>query len=194
MGSEGYRAVMSTARSEVAMFASKFGEIRRECERAIAQLDTGMLRRSLDGDTNSVAIILKHVGANLTSRFTNFLSEDGEKSWRQRDGEFIDDFAQGEEGRRAILAAWSAGWSVLEGTLASLRDEDLDRTVHIRGQPHSVRLALLRSAAHLAYHQGQITLIARILVGPERWQTISIPRGGSRAFNERLGYTPGSSH
>lgn len=179
---------MSATRVQVAEFEAKFAEIRRECELGIAQLDAGLIRSALDHDTNSVGVIMKHVGGNLRSRFTEFLREDGEKPWRERDDEFVDDFPPGDDGRRAILAGWSSGWTVLERTVATLRDADLDRTVLIRGQAHTVRSALLRATAHLAYHQGQITLIARILVGPERWRTISIPRGESRAFNARLGY------
>jgi hypothetical protein len=170
---------MRDGRAVIADFSFKFGEVRRETELAIAQVDSGQLRRSIDGDTNSIAVTMKHVGGNLKSRFTNFLTEDGEKPWRGRDREFVDDFPAGDAGRDAAHAAWSEGWCVLESALASLSDIDLSRTVTIRGVPHSVSRALARSLAHVAYHQGQITLIARILVGPERWKTISIPRSRS---------------
>ncbi|MBU3727752.1 MAG: DUF1572 domain-containing protein [Phycisphaerales bacterium] len=174
---------MNDSRAAIGDFAFKFGEIRSETELAIAQVDSAQLRRSLDGDTNSIAVTMKHVGGNLKSRFTNFLAEDGEKPWRGREREFVDDFPAGEAGRVAAHAAWSEGWGVLESTLASLSDGDLCRTVTIRGVPHSVTRALARSLAHVAYHQGQITLISRILVGPERWKTISIPRGRSAPGN-----------
>lgn len=181
---------MSAHRVILAGFESKFAEIRRETEKAIGQLDSAAIRRSLDGDTNSVAVTMKHVGGNLRSRFTNFLTEDGEKAWRDREGEFVDDFASGDAGREQALAAWDAGWNVLEATLASLTDEDLEKSIKIRGVPHSVAQALARAVAHMAYHQGQITLIARILVGPARWNTISIPRGGTAQRHSEMGFDP----
>ena len=166
-------------------FAFKFAEIRRESEQAIAQLDAVVIRRSLDGDVNSVAVIMKHVGGNLRSRFTSFLTEDGEKPWRDREAEFVDDFPAGEAGRD--------GWCVLESTLASLCDADLaTKTVSIRGVPHTVSRALARSLAHMAYHQGQITLIARMIVGRERWNTISIPRGATAQRHAEMGFDPNS--
>ena len=181
---------MAAPRRIVDDFAFKFAEIRREAEAAIAQVDAEQIRRSLDGDVNSIAIVMKHVGGNLRSRFTDFLSTDGEKPWREREGEFVDDFPAGEAGRDAALAAWSEGWTVLEATLASLTDADLARTVLIRGKPHSVALALARSLAHMAYHQGQVTLVARVLVGPGRWRTISIPRGGTAQRHAEMGFDP----
>lgn len=181
---------MSTARSVIEAFALKFAEIRRESEQAIAQLDAAELRRSLDGDINSIAVIMKHVGGNLRSRFTDFLESDGEKPWRDRESEFVDDFAAGEAGRAQALAAWTAGWSALETTLASLADADLGRPVRIRGEPHSVARALARAVAHLAYHQGQITLIARVIAGPVRWKSISIPRGGTARRHAEMGFEP----
>jgi uncharacterized damage-inducible protein DinB len=181
---------MSAERSIVGSFESKFAEIRRDCERAIDQVDCDQIRRSLDGDINSIAVTMKHVGGNLRSRFTNFLEEDGEKPWRDREGEFVDDFPPGQDGRDAALAAWNEGWRVLEATPASLSDADLARTVNIRGVPHSVALALARAVSHLSYHQGQITLIARVLVGPARWKTISIPRGGTTQRHAEMGFDP----
>lgn len=182
--------LMGDGRATLTDFERKFAEIRSESERAIAQLDATSIRRSLDGDVNSVAIIMKHVGGNLRSRFTDFLTSDGEKPWRDREREFVDEFPPGEEGRAAAFDAWCIGWQSLERTLAALTDADLRRTVHIRGQPHSVALALARAVAHLGYHQGQITLIARMLVGPSSWRTISIPRGGTSAHHARLGFDP----
>jgi uncharacterized damage-inducible protein DinB len=181
---------MNAARGIIDDFAFKFAEIRRETERAIAQVDAVQLRRSLDGDTNSIAVTMKHVGGNLKSRFTNFLTEDGEKPWREREAEFVDDFPAGDAGCDAAFVTWTEGWRELESTLASLTDADLSRTVMIRGVPHSVSRALARSVAHMAYHQGQITLIARILVGPGRWNTISIPRGGTAQRHAEMGFDP----
>jgi hypothetical protein len=135
---------MATNRAIVVDFAAKFTEIRRESEQAIAQLDADELRRSLDGDTNSVAVTMKHVGGNLRSRFGDFLTTDGEKPSRDREGEFIDDFPPGEAGRAAALAAWSDGWATLESALATLTDADLSRVVRIRGVDHTVARALAR--------------------------------------------------
>ncbi|MEI7658677.1 MAG: DUF1572 family protein [Phycisphaerae bacterium] len=181
---------MTSPRAITEDFTSKFAEIRRESEAAIAQLDAAQIRRSLDGDVNAVAVIMKHVGGNLRSRFADLLTTDGEKPSRDREAEFVDDFPEGEAGRAAALAAWSQGWGVLEATLASLNDADLGRTVTIRGVPHTVAKALARSLAHIAYHQGQITLLARMLVGPAAWKPISIPRGGTAKRHAEMGFDP----
>jgi uncharacterized damage-inducible protein DinB len=150
-------------------------------DKAIGQLDDERLHAALDANTNSVAVIMKHVSGNLLSRWTDFLTTDGEKPWRDRDDEFVDTFAT----RAELLAYWESGWQRLFDTLAALTPADLARTVTIRGEPHSVPLALQRSLAHCAYHTGQILLIARVLAG-ENWTTITIPRGGSAGFNQRV--------
>lgn len=177
-----------SARCVISAFEKEFADIRRGAEQAIAQLDADLLRHQPDPGSNSIALIMKHVAGNLRSRFVDFLTTDGEKPWRARDGEFIDDFPSGEPGRIAIMAAWNDGWSVLISALAALEDADLPRMVCIRGQPLTVAQALARSLAHIGYHHGQIVVQARTLVGVERWKTISIPRGGSQAFNRSIGY------
>lgn len=119
---------------------------------------------------NPIALIVKHLGGNLLSRWTDFLSSDGEKPWRQRDREFV---LAPEDSRTALLALWERGWQALFDTLGQLREADLDRTVFIRGEPHSVLQALLRGVTHAAYHAGQILYLAR-LTQPERpWLTIA---------------------
>ncbi len=150
-------------------------------DRAIAQLPDDKLRVALDSNTNSIAVIMKHVAGNLLSRWTDFLTIDGEKPWRNRDDEFVDTFQTRDE----LMAHWESGWQRLFDTLASLTPEDLSKTVTIRGEPHSVPLAIQRSLAHCGYHVGQIMLIARILAG-DQWSTITIPRGGSAGFNQRV--------
>jgi hypothetical protein len=152
-------------------------------ERAIEQLSDEQLRRPLDENTNSIAVIMKHVAGNMLSRWTDFLSTDGEKPWRDRDREFIDDFAS----RAEIEAYWQRGWKCLLSTLESLAAEDLNRTVTIRGEPHSVALAIDRQLSHYGYHVGQIVLIARILA-KDQWTALTIPRGGSDDFNRRMMY------
>ncbi|APZ93351.1 hypothetical protein Fuma_02968 [Fuerstiella marisgermanici] len=150
-------------------------------DNAIAQVADEKLHVALDENTNSIAVIMKHVGGNLKSRWTDFLSTDGEKSWRNRDDEFIDSFTNREE----ILNHWEEGWACLFATLAVLQPEDLSKSVTIRGEAHSVPLAIHRSLAHCAYHIGQIILVARVLAGDE-WETITIPRGESGTYNQSV--------
>jgi hypothetical protein len=150
-------------------------------DKAISQLPDDKLHAALDANTNCIAVIMKHVTGNLLSRWTDFLTTDGEKPWRNRDDEFVDTFTS----RAELLAYWERGWQQLLDTLGSLTPDDLCRKVTIRGEPHSVPLAIQRSLSHCGYHVGQIVLIARILAG-ENWETITIPRGGSQAFNQAV--------
>jgi Protein of unknown function (DUF1572) len=158
-------------------------------DRAIAQVDDERLRVALDENTNSIAVIMKHVAGNLISRWTDFLTSDGEKPGRNRDDEFVDTFGS----RAEILEHWERGFAVLFGTLKSLRGEDLTKTVMIRGEAHSVPLALARSLGHTCYHIGQIVQVARIHAG-EKWNTLTIPRGQSEQFNQKVWHQKGMSH
>lgn len=158
--------------------AERFQSLRRQSERAAAQVSDDGFFAVPDAETNSIAINLKHVGGNLRSRFTDFLTTDGEKPDRDRDGEFT--VAPGET-RADIEKIWADGWSALEGALASLTPDDLLRTIHIRGEAHTVLGALSRSLAHTAGHTGQITLLAKHYAG-DAWKTLSIPRGQSKTF------------
>jgi hypothetical protein len=128
---------------------------------------------------------MKHVGGNLRSRFNGFLTEDGEKPWRDRDQEFVDTF----DSREQMVAAWEEGWKELFETLGSLTPADLERTVTIRGESHTVPDALARSLAHTSYHVGQIVQAARVLC-KDNWQVITIPKGGSAAHNLKVGFDP----
>lgn len=150
-------------------------------DKAIAQLPDEKLHIALDPNTNSVAVIMKHVAGNLLSRWTDFLTTDGEKPWRNRDDEFVDSFSNRDE----LIAFWNSGWQRVFDTLSSLTADDLQKIVTIRGESHSVPLAIQRSLAHSGYHVGQIILIARILAG-DQWATITIPRGGSTKFNQQV--------
>jgi hypothetical protein len=150
-------------------------------DKAVAQVSDDKLHVALDQNTNCIAVIMKHVAGNLLSRWTDFLTTDGEKPWRNRDDEFVDSIAAREE----MIAYWESGWQRLFDSLAGLKADDLGRTVTIRGEPHSVPLAIQRSLAHCGYHVGQIMLIARIL-GGEHWITITIPRGASAGYNQRV--------
>jgi len=174
----------------VAAFRAEFARYRSLAERAAARLPLPLLRTPLDSETNSIAVIMKHVGGNLRSRWTDPFDSDGEKSWRDRDGEFIDDFTD----RAALEAAWRAGWDALDGVLIRIADADLGRTLTIRGEPHTLALALARSLAHTAYHCGQVVQLARhaAQVHGLAWAALTVPRGGSEAFNRAQGYAPGS--
>jgi hypothetical protein len=162
---------------------------KRLADRAVEQVPDDKLRIALDENTNSIAVIMKHITGNLISRWTDFLATDGEKPWRNRDDEFVDSFSD----RTELVAYWERGWACLLGTLKSLKPEDLGKTVSIRGEPHSVPLALERSLGHTCYHIGQIVQIARIHAG-ENWKTLTIPRGGSEQFNKNNWGDTGKSH
>jgi uncharacterized damage-inducible protein DinB len=133
--------------------------------------------------SNSIAIIIKHVAGNLKSRWTDFLTSDGDKPWRDRDGEFV---IGADDTRERLLAAWEAAWAVTLQTLAGLREEDLLKSVPIRGEPHTVLQAIDRSLTHTAYHVGQIVYLSR-LVQKEGWEWITIPPGQSRQAGKRGG-------
>jgi hypothetical protein len=142
-------------------------------ERAIAQVEADAdLHRQLDPDSNSIAIVVKHLAGNLRSRFRGFLTTDGEKPDRNRDTEFVED---DRVSRAEILRWWNEGWDVLLRSLESLTSDDLERTVHIAGEKFLVVEALNRSVTHAAYHVGQIVYIARHLAAG-RWTSLSIPK------------------
>jgi hypothetical protein len=159
-------------------FLPAFEYNKQLAERAMAQLTDQQLHQALDPATNSVAVIAKHVAGNLKSRWTDFLTTDGEKPDRDRDDEFVDTFATREE----LLAYWHQGWQPVFTTLQSLTADDWNKSITIRGESLSVPLAIGRSLSHTGYHVGQIVLIARILAG-DNWTTLTIPRGGSQEHN-----------
>lgn len=148
-------------------------------DRAMAQVPDDEAFFAAGGEEdNSIAVIAKHMAGNLRSRWTGFLTSDGEKPDRDRDREFV---ADGDT-RASIAAAWEHGWAALVGTLDSLTPDDLGRTVHIRGEPHTVVRAIDRALMHAAYHVGQIVLLAKHAAGGS-WQTLSIARNRSAEFN-----------
>ena len=148
-------------------------------EGAISQLDEADLSAPGPQGANSIAIIVWHVAGNLTSRFTDFLTDDGEKPWRQREEEF----AQRSVSRQELLNKWEHGWMSLFGTLSELTDDQLHQTITIREQPLRVHEALHRSLAHVSYHIGQLVYLAKSFRG-EAWRCLSIPPGGSTAYNQ----------
>lgn len=147
-------------------------------ERAIEQLSESELSHPSSSTGNSVATIVWHIAGNLESRFTDFLSSDGEKPWRHRDREFD----QRTVSREELKEKWERGWTVLFASLAELDDGKLDEVVTIRGVEHSVLAALLRSVAHASYHVGQLVFLAKELRG-DKWRYLSIPPGGTEAYN-----------
>lgn len=150
-------------------------------ERTFSQLNEEDFFYKPSGESNSIAVIIQHLHGNMLSRWTNFLTEDGEKEWRRRDAEF-------EEVRRskdALLALWEEGWQCMFDTLESLEEEDLQKTILIRTEPLVVYDAILRQLAHHPYHVGQIAYIGRIIKDKE-WQSLSIPKGGSANFLEQM--------
>jgi hypothetical protein len=152
-------------------------------EQAIGQLgDAELFTRPGEG-SNSVAIIVKHLAGNLRSRWTDFLSSDGDKPWRNRDDEFV---IGPQDSRERLLAAWEQGWQTLFATLAALGEEDLLRTVTIRREEHTALQAINRSLGHVSYHTGQILYVAR-LVRQGEWRYITIPPGDSERFRAEGG-------
>jgi hypothetical protein len=180
---------MDVAAEFLSAVINAFEANKRLADRAVEQVPDDKLHAALDANTNSVAVIMKHVAGNLLSRWTDFLATDGEKPWRNRDGEFEDSSA----GRAELLALWERGWACLLATLRGLKPEDLARTVTIRGEPHSVPMALERSLGHTCYHVGQIVQVARVHAG-DKWNTLTIPRGASEQFNRANWGQGGKSH
>jgi len=167
-------------RNIISSIEAEYRRYKALAEGAIGQMSDADLAAQGPGGSNSVAVILAHVAGNLESRFTDFLTSDGEKPWRDRDREFV----PRNEARQELLGAWERGWAALFGALAPLKDEDLLRMVTIRQEPLSVHDALHRSLAHAAYHVGQIVYVARASRGGN-WRWLSIPPGQSAEYNRR---------
>lgn len=147
-------------------------------EKAIAQLSDEALMRQANEDSNSVAIIVKHLWGNMLSRWTDFLTTDGEKPWRQRDAEFDNDVNT----REALMQKWEEGWQCLFNAMGSITDADLDRIIYIRNEGHTILEAINRQIAHYSYHVGQIVYIAKLYSNDE-WQSLSIPKNKSGEYN-----------
>ena len=161
----------------------QFRQQKKLADAAIVQVCRAELFAQLDQESNSIALIMKHMSGNMISRWTEFLISDGEKPDRNRDAEFVIEPGDTPEG---LLARWEAGWRCLFSTLESLGPEDLDKTVLIRNEPHSVMTAINRQLTHYAYHIGQIVFLAKHFAGP-KWRSLSIPRGKSQEFNAKMG-------
>ena len=149
-------------------------------ESALAQVSDEDFFRTLDPESNSVALIVKHLAGNMRSRWTDFLTSDGEKPDRRRDSEFE---KESGDSRADLMRRWNEGWQFTFGAVEALVPADLNRSVVIRGETHSVLKAINRQLTHSAHHIGQIVFLAKHLAGP-RWKTLSIPRGESEAWRK----------
>ena len=159
----------------------EFQKIKKLADKAIEQLSDEQLHLTMDPESNSVAVIMRHMAGNMRSRWVDFMTSDGEKANRMRDQEFEDP----AQPRAELLAEWEHGWQCVFDALTPLTDADLQRTVVIRGEPHSVYKAMSRQVAHYAGHAYQILFLAKHLLGAG-WKTLSIPRGQSEEFNRRM--------
>jgi hypothetical protein len=158
-----------------------FHQFKKLAEAALAQVSDEQLQTVLDPESNSLALIVKHMAGNMRSRWTDFLTTDGEKPDRNRDREFEDPPAT----RAELMQLWEEGWNRLFGALEPLTDADLGRTITIRSEAHSVMQAINRQVAHYAYHCGQIVFLAKHLQS-ENWKCLSVPRKKSDEFNQRV--------
>ncbi|MNJ91816.1 DinB superfamily protein [compost metagenome] len=147
-------------------------------EKTFAQLSDEQLFEQYNEESNSIAVIVKHLWGNMLSRWTDFLTTDGEKEWRERDAEFQNDTTE----RAELIAKWDEGWKCLFDALHSLTEQDLAKEIYIRNQGHSVVEAINRQLAHYPYHIGQIVFIGKMLCS-EKWTSLSIPKGNSGKYN-----------
>ncbi|HJT88814.1 MAG TPA: DUF1572 domain-containing protein [Bryobacteraceae bacterium] len=160
---------------------SLFRYYKKLVERALEQIRDEDLFTALDAESNSIAIVVKHLAGNMVSRWTDFLASDGEKPGRDRDAEFEDPPRTREE----LLRMWKEGWQCVFSAIEPLSEEDMQRTIMIRGEAHSVMQAINRQLTHYAYHCGQIVLLAKHF-GHEHWHSLTIPRRQSADFNRRV--------
>lgn len=158
-----------------------FRMYKRLGEGAMAQLTDEQLYAVLDPEMNSIAVIVKHIAGNMLSRWSDFLTSDGEKPFRNRDSEF----EAPPPTREALMDLWNRGWACVFTALEPLTDADLARTITIRTEPHSVMQAINRQTTHYAYHVGQVVFLAKHLQSGH-WKSLSVPRGQSRGFNDRV--------
>ncbi|ODV55867.1 DUF1572 family protein [Lysinibacillus fusiformis] len=172
---------MTIAQTYLQVVQKRFKNVKELGDGALAQLEGAELHWAYNEESNSIAVIVKHVSGNMISRWTDFLTTDGEKTTRNRDDEFINSLNTKE----AILGVWEEGWQVFLGALATITESDLQGHVTIRGEKLAVIDAIERQMAHYSQHIGQIIYIAKQVKGSD-WQTLSIARGQSQAFNKAM--------
>ncbi len=160
---------------------SEFGRYKSLGDKTFTQLNDQQILWTPNDDSNSIAIVVKHMVGNMLSRWTDFLTEDGEKSWRHRDREFEDPYTSKYE----MVQAWENGWQCVFAALDQIDGQNFNTKVSIRGEEHSIIEALNRQLGHYAYHTGQIVMTAKGLLGVS-WQSLSIPKGGSEDFNRTM--------
>ena len=163
------------------LFIKRFEYYKSLGDKTFDQLSNEQIFWQYNEESNSIAMIVKHIAGNMLSRWTNFLMEDGEKPWRNRDEEFMNTFTTKQE----VLDYWEKGWKCLFDALAQITDENLYATIYIRGEAHSVMDAVFRQLAHYPYHIGQIIYIAKMMKNDD-WKTLSIARNKSREFNSEM--------
>jgi hypothetical protein len=167
---------------------AQFNAYRSLGEKAMAQMQDDMLFWQYNPESNSVAIIVKHLAGNMLSRWTNIFNTDGEKEWRNRDAEFVNNISSRED----LMAEWNKGWNCLFDALNSLQESDLQKIIYIRNEPHTVMDAINRQLTHYASHVGQIVYIGK-MVSNENWKSLSIPRNRSADFNNEMFSKPRTS-
>jgi hypothetical protein len=172
---------MKTEEAFLQAAIKKFNVQKTLGEKTFAQLDEKDLFFKPSKESNSIAVIVQHMNGNMLSRWTNFLTEDGEKPWRERDKEFEDVLTTKDE----VVLAWNAGWRRVLNTLELLQPEDMMKTITIRNEPLSVVDAIIRQIDHYGYHVGQIVYIGR-MIKDESWQSLSIPKNKSKEFNDAM--------
>ena len=150
-------------------------------DNTFAQLNIEELHWKYSTDSNSISIVVKHIVGNMLSRWTNFLTEDGEKSWRNREQEFKNP----PETKKELLELWEKGWACLFEALESINPSNIDTKINIRGEAHTILEAINRQLAHYSSHVGQIVMLGKMLKGAE-WESLSIPKGESQQFNKRM--------
>lgn len=159
-------------------------------DKSFDQLSDDQLFWKANEESNSIAAIVKHLWGNMLSRWTDFLTSDGEKEWRDREGEFADDITNRED----MIMKWNHGWDCLFAALRPLTEEDLEKIIYIRNQGHTVTEAINRQLAHYSYHVGQIVFVGKMVRG-SAWESLSIPRGKSDAYNtEKFAQPPKQEH
>ncbi|KFF73772.1 hypothetical protein HX13_18475 [Chryseobacterium sp. P1-3] len=160
------------------LFIKRFEYYKSLGDKTFTQLSEEQVFWQYNEESNSIAVIVKHIAGNMLSRWTDFLTEDGEKNWRDRDQEFVNTFKTKDE----VISYWETGWKCLFEALNQINDENLYSTIYIRGEAHSVIDAVFRQLTHYPYHIGQIVYIAK-MVKNEDWKTLSIARNKSQEFN-----------
>lgn len=166
--------------NRIEVFKKQFSYYKTLAEKSIEQLEDATLFEVKGEDTNSIAVIMKHIAGNMLSRWTNIFEEDGEKEWRERDEEFINRF----DNKAELMEYWDRGWSVLFDTLNDLEESDLEKVIYIRNMGCSVHDAIIRQICHYPYHIGQIVFLAKLIKG-SAFQSLSIPKGESKTYNSQ---------